>query len=593
MKKISLSFFLFLILSTWLVAFRASNIEKNEISWDVFGYYLPLQATFIEGDPMLNDRAWVDELNNKHDFSGTVYQVSSNHDGEPMYFFLFGMSYLYAFFFAIGHVLASWLGYTQDGLSPPYQYALVYGCMLYTIIGLYYFRKVLKHYFPEKVVSVLLVLLVLGTNYSHHMTLKNLETVNVLFMFTAIIIWNTIRWYDNYRTINIVVIGVCITLMALAKPSEVLIVLVPVLWGLSSIKGIGKRLLLFWNYRLQFFLAIGICLLLAFPQMYYWYLKTGRIVFDTYKNPGVGLDLFSPHIFDSLFSYRKGWLLYTPMMIFSIVGFVIVYKRRRDLFLGLLIPFVICFYIIASWTEFWYGAGFSNRPVISLYPLLFIPFGFFLTWLFEQKNIIRLSGFTIMAFFLFLNQFQWWQMRNYILDPYRTTGAYYWSTFLARTVTPEQSELKLISRDFSGKQEFLNQQEYSSKVILHKDAIDVQEGQDNPVEYAFTQKVKYKDLTKQDHCWVEVSFDYEVLDTTEKTEIYLSMMMDRSNGSYSTYYYPIKSDTSGWNNFSTFYLTPEVRNVNDELKYFFWNPSLSNYQVKNFTVKVYQKKSDQ
>lgn len=592
MKKTSISFIVFLVLSTWLVAFRANNVVENEISWDVFGYYLPLQATFIEGDPMLNDRAWVEELNKDHQLSGTIYQVSSNDQGEPMYFFLFGMSYLYAFFFAIGHLFASWLGYAQNGLSPPYQYALVYGCMLYTIIGLYYFRKVLKHYFSEQIVSILLVVLVLGTNYSHHMTLKNLETVNVLFMFAAIIIWNTIRWYDNYRAKNLIIIGASITLMALAKPSEVLIVLVPVLWGLSSITGIGKRLLLFWNYRNQFFIAIGICLLIAIPQMYYWYAKTGSILFDTYKNPGVGLDLFSPHLVDSLVSYRKGWLLYTPIMLFALIGYVLLFKKRRDLFLGLFLPFVIGFYIISSWTEFWYGAGFSNRPVISLYPVLFIPFGFFLTWLFERKVVLQASVFGLMVFFIFLNQFQWWQLRNYVLDPYRTTGAYYWSTFLATEFTPEQEKLKLISRDFTGKQEFSNRDEYSSKVLLYQDIIDVTEGQDKPVEYSFTQKTKYKDLTAQDHCWVEVTFDYQVQDTTD-TEIYLSMMMDRSNGSYSMYYYPIIRDTNDWSKFSISYLTPEVRSVNDELKYFFWNPSLSNYQVKNLLVKVYQKKSDQ
>lgn len=592
MKKISVSFIVFLVLSTWLVAFRANNVVDNEISWDVFGYYLPIQATFIEGDPMLDDRAWIDELNNEHHFSGTVYQVSSNHEGEPMYFFLFGMSYLYLAFFAIGHVLASWLGYAQNGLSPPYTYALVYGCMLYTIIGLYYFRKVLKHYFSEHVVSVLLVILVLGTNYSHHMTLKNLETVNVLFMFTAIILWNTIRWYDNYRTKNLVFIGVSITLMALAKPSEVLIVLVPVLWGVMSIRGIGQRLLLFWNYRVQFILAIGICLLIAMPQMYYWYAKTGRIIFDTYKNPGVGLDIFSPHLIDSLISYRKGWLLYTPIMIFALVGYVFVYKKRRDLFIALFVPFVICFYIIASWTEFWYGAGFSNRPVISLYPVLFIPFGFFLTWLSSKKVVLQGVVFATMAFFVFLNQFQWWQMRNYILDPYRTTEAYYWSTFLATTKTVEQEQLKLINRDFSGYQDFHNRDEYSSKVLKQLEVVDVRDGHSEPIEYAFTHKIAYKDLTNQDHCWVEVTFDYKVQDTSN-AEIYLAMMMDRSNGSYTNRYFPIQSDSTGWHSFKELYLTPEVRNVNDELKYFFWNPSLSNFEVKNFTVKVFQKKSDQ
>jgi len=588
MKTYSWSLVVFLLLSLWLIGFRAANINKNELSWDVFGYYLPLQATFIEGDPMLHEREWVDRLNEKEQFSGTVYQVTAAEDGAPMYFFLFGMSYMYAAFFAVGHVFAGFLGFAQDGVSAPYQYALVYGCILYTIIGLYYFRKVLLLYFTDKIVALSLVILVLGTNYSHHMTLKNLETVNVLFMFTAIIVWNTIQWYKEHKLRNLMMIGVSICLMGLIKPSEILILLVPVLWGIHSFASIKERIGLFWNFRRQFLITIFLCLVIAAPQMGYWYLKTGSFIYDTYNNPGVGLDITSPHLFKSLFSYRKGWLLYTPLMIFAIIGFYFLLKKNKQLFFGILFPFLVSFYIIASWTEYWYGGGFSNRPVISLYPLLFIPFGYFLTWLLEQKQWMQFSFFGVALCLVFINQFQWWQLREGILNPYRTTKEYYWKTFLARSITKKDKQLLLVNRDFTGINTLEYPETYSQKVVLQLENVSLENVKGKFEEYSFVNTYPYHTLTSKDHCWIEYSFDYKINDSV--SEIIFTSLMERSKKGYGASYIHLKKEIGEWHSFQEMYLTPEIRSEKDELKFWFWNRTYSPIEVKNFKLTIYQKK---
>ena len=82
------------------------------------------------------------------------------------------------------------------------------------------------------------------------------------------------------------------------------------------------------------------CLVLAFPQMIYWYLKTGYPILK-YKNPGVGLDIFTPHIIKAFFSYRKGWLLYTPVLIFSLVRLYFVFRDNKKIFMGTLFGYWI------------------------------------------------------------------------------------------------------------------------------------------------------------------------------------------------------------------------------------------------------------
>ena len=77
----------------------------------------------------------------------------------------------------------------------------------------------------------------------------------------------------------------------------------------------------------------------------------GKPIYDTYKNPGVGLDLAEPHFLNVLFSFRKEWFIYTPLMMLIIPGFFIFYKRQKENFLAFFGCFIISFYIIASWPE--------------------------------------------------------------------------------------------------------------------------------------------------------------------------------------------------------------------------------------------------
>lgn len=566
-----------------MVAFRMTNVNDKEISWDVFGYYLPLQATFIEGDMMLDDRTWVEELNAKHQVSGTLYQISSTPDGKPMYFFFLGMSMMYSIFFFAGHFSAGLLGYPQNGLSEPYFYALIIGCLIYAIIGLYYLRKILLRFFPDYLVSILLLICVIGTNFINHMTLKNLETVNVLFMFVAIVIWNTIRWYEDYKLKNMLAIGVSIVLMALIKPSEVLIAMLPFLWGILSFEDVKQRISVLWKYKFQLVITVGVVMLIAAPQIMYWYAKTGEFFYDSYKNPGVGLDVTSPYLYESLIGFRKGWLIYTPVMILALLGFIVIFREQRKLFLGLFIPFVVAYYIIASWTEYWYGASFSNRPVISQYPILLIAMGFFFHWIAKKQVGVKIGVSLLVSFFIFLNLFQWWQYRNYILDATRMTKEYYWAIFMKTSVSEEDRKLLSLNRSYSpeGANALVNPQDYKTKILLS----NFQMPKDS-LEFMYTKEFPYKTLTKKDHCYVRFQMDYRV---TGEKPTYLTVTIDRENGNYGAYYYDFKSSNE-WQHLDTLYLTPEIRNNNDVLKFFIWNPNIQSFEAKNITVEILEKK---
>lgn len=587
-----------------LAIYRLSTVREKEIAWDILGYYLYLPSTFIYNQPMLDDYSWLQQINAEKDLTGTLYMVSTNDQGQPMYFFLMGMAILYLPFFLIGHFLAGPLGFPADGFSMPYQYALVTGGVIYTIIGLIFFRKNLLKFFSEKITVLVMVIFVFGTNYIHHCTDKNLETVNMLFMLVNIVMWNTIRWHEERRFIHLLGIGLGSTMIALVKPSEVFIILLPLLWNVTSFGTFKEKIILFWKNGKSLLAVAALCLLLALPQLGYFYLKTGHILYDSYKNPGIGLDIFSPHIINVLFSYRKGWLLYTPVMIFALAGFYFLYKENRRIFLATIAYFLVSFYIISSWTEWWYGAAFSGRPMITLYPVLALSFGYFLLYMKDRKKVLKIAFGAVIVFFIFLNQFQWWQLKHYILDPYRTTGAYYWATFLKTKATEQDKALLMIYRDFSGKMELTNPQDYQ-KMELVDDNFD-ENGKDNVVnedgnnfyrfkdsqEFYLLFESQYRELTQKDHFWVKTSFDIRYPEGFDGPLPCFVMTMERKEGSYRYFAPEIRVDDSQgqWMRVEYEYLTPEIRNTHDRFKCYFWKRGKVPFDVDNIKIELFKKK---
>jgi hypothetical protein len=53
----------------------------NIISWDIFGYYLYLPATFIHHDPTIQDISWVEQARELYKSSSTLYQAQERPTG--------------------------------------------------------------------------------------------------------------------------------------------------------------------------------------------------------------------------------------------------------------------------------------------------------------------------------------------------------------------------------------------------------------------------------------------------------------------------------------------------------------------------------
>lgn len=589
---------------------RLNSLSDNELSWDVFGYYLYLPSTFVQHDPMLTDISWIHELMKAKPISSTLYQISSGPTNNTMYFFLMGMSILYLPFFLLGHLIAYFTDSLMDGFSLPYQYSIAIGTTVYTLIGLFYFRKILLSYFSDNISCIILFITVLGTNYLHFATFKNLETSVNIFNLLVILIWNTIQWHKHHRLKNLLGIGLPAALIILVKPSEIVCVLIPLFWGVYNKETIQQKWQLIATYKKQFILTVFAALLLLLPQLLYWKIATGSFIYDTYKNPGVGLDFLSPHILNVLFSFRKGWLVYTPIMIFALIGFVVFYKKHKPIFFSVLFYFLTTFYIISSWTEWWYGAGYGMRPLIPSYAVLALPLGTFLTGIAEQQMFKKAIVGTFMFLFIGLNLFQMWQIMHYILDLNRTSTAYYLAVFGKTEIKPETRNLLLVERSMSGTDVFKDEKNYNKRNIGFYDFNEVDSSDyknyiydslsksevylmDSSKSFSPNILTTYRGMTDKAYVWIRGSVDVFIPPGYSEELPVLVTTFKRKEGVYA---YKTMEATkemlqpNQWIKLKLDIISPEVRSENDYFQAYIWHRGKKPIYIDNFKMDIYEPK---
>ena len=562
-----------------LVILRFLSDPVNMLTWDVFGYYLYLPANFIYSDLTLQSQDWLNHLLEVYEPTSTLYQAVKIENGEWVMKYSMGMSLLYAPFFFIAHLIAEPLGYPADGLSLPYQYAITIGGLIYAVIGLIYFSKILRCFFNQYVSGILLLIIFFGTNYFQLTIFEGtLLSHNFLFMLYAILIYFTIKWYNEYTFKNIIIIGLTIGLITLIRPSEAICILIPILWSNAKDDYLKNKWNLIKTYYLQLIVA-GFCVfIMLLPQLLYWKSVTGNYLFYSYTNAGEGFDFLSPHTSNFLFSFRKGWLVYTPIILFAFIGLYHLYKKNKAICFSITTFIIVDIYLCSSWTNWWYAGGsFSSRSMVPAYVLLAIPLGFFIEKVNETKRS-KIIFYSIGIFFILLNLFQTWQFENNIISKERMTRAYYFSIFGKTHVEPADEKLLLVDRTVDAVEIFKNEKEYKGK-ILYNNTFD-ELGNKKVFEldgvncFSPGVDIKYRDITQKDHAWIKVSAKVFIpADYDEELPVMVATFHYKGEV-YKYYGYELKAGAiklNTWNTIEFDYLTPEVRSLDDNLKVYLWH----------------------
>ena len=575
------------LLCALLLVLRATEAPKYALGWDVFGYYLYLPATFIHDDIRLQDKAWLDSLMEEYSPSSTLYQLVDVDGGGRMIKYSMGMAVVFAPFFLLAHVLAEPLGFPADGLSAPYHYLITFGCMLYILAGIFIFRRLLLHFFNEKWTAIVLALIVLGTNYLHLAVWDGtLLTHSVLFTLYALLLLATIEWHHKPDLRSAMMIGLSGGMIALIRPPEAIVMLVPLLWAAHSSRK--------WRDLIEHpfhsvIVVIAFCMVLL-PQGLYWKMMTGDWITNSYaNNAGEGFDLWSPHLGNYLFSFRKGWFVYTPLMLLAIFGLPWLWRRQRALFWPLVIYLPLQLWIVSSWTTWWYAGGsFSARSMVPAYVLLAVPLGGLLQQACQHRPS-RVLFSTLSIVFILLNLFQTWQWRARIMSKDRMTRDYYFATFGRTSVPAGAEELLLVDRSIAEEGGSFDPDRYQvGRTIFESDrSVEVILSAESP--FLPGPELSYRDITKKDHAWIRATAMLWVdSSTTAPPLIVMAFHHEGKNYGYRTTTWELAPGAQGWIPLTMDHLTPEVRTTEDIFKAYIWNMHGGTHRIKEFRVQVFE-----
>jgi hypothetical protein len=398
------------------------NDYHKIISWDVLSYYAYLPATYIYNDISLSF------ITKNPNLYGDKFWPQGTPTGKFAIKTTMGLSFLYAPFFFVGHPVAQMLGYEANGYSPPYKFALTMSCLFYLAVGLHFLRKVLLRFFTDIVVAITLVAVTLGTNFLHYATAEATMPHSYNFALFSVFLYLAMKWHEEKTLKYSLLLGLVSGLIALIRPTNILVLILFALWGVDDFSSLKERTVLFLK---KFYLVI--IMVLAFigvwiPQMIYWKYISGAYWFYSYGDERFFFN--HPHIFEGLFGFRKGWLIYTPMMSLAVIGIGMMYKHLKGFFYPILIFTILNIFVILSWWSWWYGGGFGLRAFIDSYAILSIPLGLFVDRTFGRGNLVRTLSASVMLMFIALNIFQTNQYQQAVMHWDGMTAKAYWSIFL-------------------------------------------------------------------------------------------------------------------------------------------------------------------
>lgn len=425
-------------IAIWLILIAVVLVNFSHHKWksgsviehDIKAYYSYLPAALIYNDLTL------EFLNDNPRIFDEMWPVTLPN-GNKMIVTSYGMSLLYSPFFLMAHSYSLLNdNFEADGYSAPYSFALNFSALFYLVLGLYFLRRLLKKYFKEWIVTLVLIAIAAGTNLAYYATYEAAMTHCYNFALITVFTWLVIKWYESPSRKKAIAVGALFGLIALVRPSNILVFFILLLWDVKSWSEFTHRLL-FYIKRFDYVLIMVFFFFLIWtPQFFYWKAITGQWIFYSYSAKDASFFWTNPQVYNILFSYKKGWFVYTPIIFIAFLGIFLLRKRMKEAFWPILIFTILNIYVQSSWWSWWFGGGFGLRAFIDSYGILAIPLAVVLDAA-NQKKILRFTVPLIYIILIWYNTFQLRQYTKGAIHFWWNNKQTYWENFLKLHPTNE------------------------------------------------------------------------------------------------------------------------------------------------------------
>ncbi len=568
-----------LLVFAWTVISDASHSAKSGnncvASYDAFGYYAYLPAV-LKYDDIRFEKDWVKE--SQDNCGAPLYQFDPQENGNLLDIYHMGLAYVQLPGFLIADACAESFGYPANGLSFPYELATRITLLLFVVLGLVYLRKLLLLFFDDRITALTLLLTLLASNvfitfrYSQLMPHAYLFACNAIFLYYLVLFTRT--RHLRFLVISALILG----LTTAIRPTQAI-------WGI-----IPFVLLFFdttnrWRTLLLLMLYPASILLFNLPQLFYWKFIGGHwFVLNMHSE---SLSLGDPYTWKFLFSFRKGWLIYSPVFFFAIIGAWRFRKTNRRVANAFILFAILNIYVLSSWECWYYAGSYGSRVMTDSYALWAVFMAAFLSGIrFRRKSMVFVAVLSL--FFITLNFLQSYQFLRGIIHGSRMTFAHYVHV-LGRTHYPE-SDFTLLEIDRESAdwvEQFQNPASLAFKRgyrIHEKELFPVKGDLNIAAEQEFTPLYDFTGdyMANTDDVAIHLSFkpDFDSLNGPA----YFVFTVETSKKPYFYYAPDFTMDNGG--TYTASFTMPERRHPDDRIKIYIWNPNKDAGKLRDFSLRL-------
>ncbi|MFK7971469.1 MAG: glycosyltransferase family 39 protein [Bacteroidia bacterium] len=425
----------------WLIHFH--EYHNGKWPWpfvsDGLGYYSYLPALFVYDDTDLDWEWTLDEEVRQYNYPPVIEYFGpyrSDETGKWVMKYPPGLAIVHTPMFLVAHLLAETVGHKANGFTNPYRLAGGLTAIFWMAIGLIFIWKFVRLYYDPPAAVLTVLTYYFGTNYFHYALVEPGMTHLYNFAAIAAVMYCTAQWHRHGRWKHMIGLAIALGFVALLRPTNAVIALVPILWGINNFKAKIAHLQQNW---LQIAGGVLLCFVVMSPLLLYWKIWGGSWIFASYGHEQFYFDM--PMIGEVLFGYHKGWFVYTPLMLLAFVGLFWVKKNRPEGFWAILIYLIVNIYIVSCWWSWWYGGSFGMRALVESSAVLAIGFAAFFHWCSQIRWRYAILGIVLLAG-MGLNVIQTFQYKNFIIHPAEMNKEVYWDVFL-RTHMPESERFHI------------------------------------------------------------------------------------------------------------------------------------------------------
>lgn len=434
MKKNYSLIALLLVFSTFIL-FRfaypkelGDNRPLQVTTWDALGYYMYLPGTFIYED--MDQYAWFPAIDEQYGLSGGHFYQAGYDKELDVYVtkYLGGLAVLQLPFFTGAHLYAKNTSlYPADGFSLPYQVAVCIGALFYMLIGFWFLRKILLHYFDDRVTTITLLLIGLTTNIIQYAAIDSAMSHSYIFFMYPLVIWTTIKWHANPTIARAALIGWLIGAATICRPTEALMILIPLLWATHTKTAAKEKWKLVWANKKSIYSFILFGFLGILPQLVYWQIITGFPIYAM----GSKWFFLTPW-FRVLFGINNGWFIYTPIAIAFIVG--LFFMKDRPFRKSVIWFSLLTIWVVIAWSDWRYGATYSCRALSQSLAVFALPLACIIERIVAWRY--KLALLPVGLFMIYMNVVQIHQYNSTVLHYHDMNWKYYGAIFLDPTPGP-------------------------------------------------------------------------------------------------------------------------------------------------------------